>query len=85
MLHQTEEEGQVVGTNPFLVEGKDELPAFGHQEKVRVLDALGDSLHRKHGAEVVAGNELGKLLVGNLRVDGHLPIPLPFCAIAVAF
>ena len=43
MLHQAEEERQVLGADALLVEGQDEAAALGPQQEVGVLDALCDA------------------------------------------
>ena len=67
VLHQAEEEGQVVRRHALLVERQDEAARLGVHEIVRVLDALGDALAGEQRADVVAGDEGVKLFVGGLR------------------
>ena len=47
MLHQAEEERQVVLVHALFVERQDEWPASRAQQVVGVLDALGDALERQ--------------------------------------
>ena len=47
VVHQTEEEGQVVGVDALLVEGQDVEAAIGFDAVVGVLDAFGDPFGRQ--------------------------------------
>ena len=71
MLHQVQEERQVVLPHPLLVEGEDVGAGGGVQEEVGVLDALGDALVGQQAPDVVGGEKGGERLVGYLGVDGH--------------
>ena len=71
MLDQPEEEGQVPGIDPLLVERKDVGAALGQQQVVGVLDPLGDALAGDGRADIVLRDERGKLVVGDFGVDGH--------------
>ena len=71
MVHQAEEERQVGLVDALLVDGQDELTLLGVQQIVGVLDALGDALVGQQLADVVAGDEVSQLVVGNFGVDGH--------------
>src|SRR5579883_3387962 len=71
MLHQRDEERQVLRLHALLVERQDEGAALRAQEKIRVLDALGDALAGDHFADVVIADEGRELLVTDVRVDRH--------------
>ena len=71
MLYQPEEERQVPGIDPLLVEREDVGAALGQQQIVGVLDPLGDALAGERRADVVLRDERGKLVVGDFGVDGH--------------
>ncbi len=75
MLHQREEIGQVLPGHALLVKREDIAPGLGLDQVVGILDALGNALAGREGADVVAGDEVGKLLVGDLRVDRHARAP----------
>jgi hypothetical protein len=47
------------------------VPFVGAQQVVAVLDALGDALARHRLADIVLGDELGEIAVGDFGVDGH--------------
>ena len=71
MLHQAEEERQVLGRHPLLVEGQDVVPGRGVDQEVRVLDPLRDALVGQQLAELVAGEKAGQFLRGDVGIDGH--------------
>src|SRR4051794_13148979 len=71
MLHQVEEERQVVLPHPLLVEGEDVGAGGGVQEEVGILDALGNALVGEQSSDLVGGQEGDQRLVGYLGVDGH--------------
>ena len=71
MLYQPEEERQVLGVDPLLVEREDVGAALGEQQVVGVLDPLGDALAGERRADVVLRDERGKFVVGDFGVDGH--------------
>ncbi len=71
MLHQPEEERQVVQLHPLLVEGEDVGTRGGVQDEVGVLHPLGDALVGQEIADLVGGKEGGQRLVRNLGVDRH--------------
>ena len=74
MLHEAEEERQVDGRHPLLVEGQYVLALLGDEQVVGILDALGDALQRNHAAEVVALHEGIELLVGKIGIYRHAGI-----------
>ena len=74
MLHQPDEERQIGRPDPFFVEREDELARGGAQEKIGILDPLGDSLERDDVADVVEREEVPQRLVRDFRVDGHCPM-----------
>src|SRR5438270_13978435 len=47
------------------------MAALGGDEKVRVLDALGDALARQHLADVVERDKGSGLVIGNIGVYSH--------------
>ena len=71
MLHQVDEKRQFVGLNALFVKGENVLAGFGAEQKVRILDALGDSFERQHRAEIVTLEKTRKGFVADFRVDGH--------------
>ena len=72
MLHQAEEERQVLGGDAPLVEREDEIAAAGVDQEVRVLDPLGDALVGEQLADVVAGEKGREVFRRDVRIDGHL-------------
>ena len=71
MLHQGEEERQVLGGDAPLVEREDEIAAAGVDQEVRVLDPFGDPLVGEQLADVVAGEKGREVLRRHIGVDGH--------------
>ena len=71
MLHEAEEEGQIVLPHPLLVEGEDVGALRGVEKVVGVLHAFGDALVGQHRADVVGIEEGGELLVADFRIDRH--------------
>ena len=71
MLHQPQEERQIVLLHPPFVERQNERPLLGDQQEVRVFDAFGDALAGDDPADVVLLGEGLNLLVGDFGVDGH--------------
>ena len=71
MLHEAEEERQVGGRHPLLVEGEDEIALAGVDQEIGVLDPLGDALVGEQLADVVAGQEGLELLRRNVGIDRH--------------
>ena len=73
MLHQTDEERQILGFHPFLVEGEDVLAGGGAQQEVGILDPFGDALERGHLADVVKRQKGAQRIVRDFGVDSHVP------------
>jgi len=71
MLHQRDEERQVLRLHPFLVERQDEGAALGAQEEIRILHALCDALAGDDLADVVVADEGGEILVADVGIDRH--------------
>ena len=71
MLHQAEEERQILALHPLLVEREDVAALRGVEQVVAVLDALGDALAGHHLADLVLPHEGAELVVGNFGIDGH--------------
>ena len=71
MLHQAQEERQVGGVDPLLVDGQDEAAALGQEAEVGVLDPLGDALERNRRPQLVVGEEGVQVGSGDRRVDRH--------------
>ena len=57
MLHQPQEEGQVVGADPLFIQGQDEGAAIGLQVEIGILDAFGDALEGQGRADIVTGEQ----------------------------
>src|SRR6266446_826859 len=71
VLHERDEERQILRQHALLVERKDETTALGAQQEIRVLDAFGDALAGDDLADVVITNEGGELLVADVGIDRH--------------
>ncbi len=71
MLHQSDEKRQILGRNPLFIERQNEIAALGGDEKIRVLDALGDAFARQHLANVVKRDKGSELVIGNIGINGH--------------
>jgi hypothetical protein len=69
MLHQADEERQIVLLHALFIERQDIAAALADEEKIRILDAFGDALERLHRAEIVFGEESGERLVGDFGID----------------
>jgi hypothetical protein len=76
MLHQPQKPRQVVWIDPLLIQRQDEVAVGGPQREIGVLNALGNAAKRDHGPEVIAKQEIGQRLVGNLSIDRHPAQPL---------
>ena len=71
MIHQAEEERQVLRIDALLVERQEVLPAIRRQQVVGVLDAFGNALQRVGAANVVFGEECLELGIADVGVDRH--------------
>ena len=71
MLHQRQEERQIALGDAPLVEREDEIAAAGVDQKIRVLDAFGDSLIGKKLADVVTGEERREVFRRDVGIDSH--------------
>src|SRR5437588_354381 len=71
MLHKAKKERQVVGRDPSLIQRQNEIAAAGVHEEIGVLDSFRNALIGKELANVVASEEIGKILGGHVGVDGH--------------
>src|SRR5580704_12723177 len=71
MLHQSDEKRQILERDPLFIERQDEIAALGGDEKVRVLDTLGDALARQHLADVVKRDKGSELVIGNVGIYSH--------------
>jgi hypothetical protein len=71
MVHQTEEERQVLARHALLIQRQDVVALADLQQVVGVLDALGDALARHHRADAVTGDEGFELVVRDFGVDRH--------------
>ncbi len=72
MLHQPDEEGQIGGADPLLVQRQNELTLGRAQKEIGILHAFGDALERRDLAEVVEGEKGVQRLVRDLGVDCHV-------------
>jgi hypothetical protein len=71
MFHQRQEERDVFRRDPLFIERQDEIAGSGVDEKVRVLDALGDPLVGEELAQIVIRQEIGQVFRRNVGIDGH--------------
>ena len=71
MRHQAEKERQVVFGDSLFIQGEEERPGGGMQQKVGILDALGNALVGQEFADVVLVQEFRKLVGGDVGVDRH--------------
>ncbi len=72
MLHQTDEERQVLGFDPFLVEREDVLAGGGAHQVVGILNPFGDALERGHFANVVKRQKGAQRIVRDFGINGHV-------------
>ena len=73
VLHQAEEERQVLSRHALLVERENEIAAAGMDEKIRVLDPFRDALVGEQLTDVVIGEKGRKLLRHHVGIDRHVP------------
>ena len=73
MLHQPQEEGQVVDPDPLLIQGQDVGAAVGLQIEIGILDPLGNALEGQRHADLVAGEQALQLLEADIGIDRHMP------------
>ena len=66
-----QEERQIALGDAPLIEREDEIAAAGVNQKIRILDALGDALIGKELADVVAGEEGAEVFRRDIGVDSH--------------
>src|SRR5262249_50096904 len=71
MLHQAEEERQVLGGHPLFVQRENEAAVAGMDQEIRVLDPFRDALVGQQRADIVSRKKLGELFRRNVGVDGH--------------
>ena len=71
MVEHRKEEGQVAGFGPFLVQRQDEAFAVGIDQIVAVLYPFRDPLGGAERTMIVARQEIGQRLRGDLGVDRH--------------
>ena len=71
MLHQPQEERQVALGDAPLIERENEIAAAGVNQKIRVLDTLGDALIGEELADVVAGEEGAEVFRRDIGIDSH--------------
>jgi hypothetical protein len=71
VLHETEEERQVVAVHPLLIKRQDELAAGRVDEEIGVLHPLGDAAIGLQRADVVVGEEGAEFGLVDVGVDGH--------------
>ena len=71
MIHQSDEERQILGCDTLLVQGQDEIAALGGEQEIRVLHPFGDSLAGQHLAEIVQGDKGAQLVIADFGVDRH--------------
>ena len=72
MLHQGEEEREILSRDALFVERQNEIAALRMDEKIRVLHPLGNTFVRQQLADVVPGKKSRKIVRRNVGVDGHL-------------
>ena len=71
MLHQADEEGQVVRIDALFIEGEDEAPALAMQQEIGVFDAFGYALEGQDGAEIVSAEKGEQRLVRDIGINSH--------------
>jgi len=71
MLHQAEEERQILPPGALFIKRQDVAAALGLQHEVGVLDALGDAFARQRAPQVVPGEESLQLVVADFGVNSH--------------
>src|SRR5690348_3674659 len=73
MLHQAEEEWQIVFMHALFIERQEEASSIGLQIEVAVLDTFGDAFETQGLTDVVVGKHLFEVLKGDVGVDRHGP------------
>ncbi len=71
MVHQAEEERQVVRVDALFVEGQDERALGGVQQEIRVLGTFGNALVGEQPSRRIFPQEGFELAFGNVRIDRH--------------
>src|SRR3546814_5380315 len=71
MVEQVDEKRQVGFADALFVKRQDEPSTGGFEKEVAVLDAFGNALARHDGADVVSGDEGGKVVGLDVRIDCH--------------
>ena len=71
MAHQRQEPGQIAGIDALFIQGEDEAPACGFEQKIAVLDAFGDALEADCGADIIAGQKGRQIIGADRGVNGH--------------
>ncbi len=66
-----EKERQIALGDAPLVERQDEIAAAGMDQKIRILDALGDALVGQQLADVVAGEKAREVFRRDIGIDRH--------------
>src|ERR1019366_5890984 len=71
MRHQAEKERQVGFRNALLIQRQDEVSRAGMQQKIGILDALGDAPVGHQFADLVITQEFRKLVGGGVGGGRH--------------
>ena len=71
MLHQAQEEGQVVRPDPLFIKREDEGAAVGLEIEIGILHPFGDALEGQRRADIVAGEQALQILETDIGIDRH--------------
>ena len=72
MLHQPDEERQILGFHALFIKGEDILALGRVHEEIGILDPLRDPLERNHLADFIKREEVAQRFVRDLGVDRHV-------------
>ena len=71
VFDQIEKERQSIGRNAFFVKRQNEKTIGRMEQKIGVLDALGNTFVGEQATDAISREELLQFLVGNVGIDGH--------------
>ncbi|MNV04846.1 hypothetical protein D3C71_951550 [compost metagenome] len=74
MLHEAEEEGQIVFLHALFIKRQDQRVLGGMQQEIGVFDALGNALVRGEAADVVLREEIPQIIFGDISINCQFQI-----------
>ncbi|QTK79384.1 hypothetical protein AT6N2_C1678 [Agrobacterium tumefaciens] len=74
MLHEAEEEGQVIFLHPLFIKGQDQRIPGGVQQKIGVFYTLRNTLIRGEVADVILREETPQIIFGDVSINCQFKI-----------